>query len=225
MNVWAIIPTAGTGSRFGAAVPKPLVDLKSKPVIARTLDVFEKNAAVAGVVLIVHPDFRKEYEMIIDRFGLKKVKAVVDGGATRTQSVRLGLAALPENVDVVMVHDGVRPLVSDVLIERGLKAIVTDKAVVAAVQVKPTLKVVDPVTFVVRETLDRTLVWEIQTPQIFEHSLLRRAYADDVTATDDAALVEALGVEVKIFTGDHMNIKITTPEDLLIAEAFLNSRT
>lgn len=223
MKVWALIPTAGTGERFGAAIPKPLVDLKGKPVIAHTLEVFEKNVSVDGVVLIIHPDFRKGYEKIIAEFGFKKVRAVVDGGATRTQSVRQGLSVVPLEADVVMVHDGVRPLVSEALIARGLKAVLADPAVVAAVQVKPTLKVVDPGTGRVRETLDRTLVWEIQTPQIFEYALLKRAYNDDATATDDAALVEALGFPVKTFPGDYQNIKITTTDDILVAEAFLDS--
>lgn len=210
MNVWAIIPTAGTGERFGATVPKPLVELKGKPVIAHTLDVFEKSTSVEGVVLIIHSDFRKEYEEIVALFGFKKVRKIIDGGATRTQSVRQGLSVVPDDVGVVMVHDGVRPLVSSAMIERGLQALSEADAVIAAVPLKPTLKVVDPVTGIVSETLDRTLVWEVQTPQIFRSALLKRAYSEDMTATDDAALVEALGVKVKIFPGDPRNIKITT---------------
>jgi 2-C-methyl-D-erythritol 4-phosphate cytidylyltransferase len=122
-----------------------------------------------------------------------------------------------------MVHDGVRPLVTAQMIEDGARIADESGTAVAAVPVKPTLKVVDPRSGLITETLDRTLVWEIQTPQVFRRELIDRAYSGDENATDDAALVEKLGVPVKIYMGDHRNIKITTPEDLVIAEAFMRS--
>jgi 2-C-methyl-D-erythritol 4-phosphate cytidylyltransferase len=220
----ALIPTAGTGERLGASVPKPLIEINGEPLIAHTLKVFERVASVAGVVLVVHPYYKKDYQDLVDSYGFKKISAIVDGGATRSQSVRNGLRALPPDADFVIVHDGVRPIVTVDLIERGLALAREEKAVIAAVPVKPTLKVVDPQTNIVRETLDRTLVWEIQTPQIFERKLLERAYAGDTEATDDAALVERLGVPVKVFMGDYRNIKITTPDDLIVAEALLRGK-
>jgi len=122
---------------------------------------------------------------------------------------------------MVMVHDGVRPLVTSRVLEDGLRLAKDKGTAVAAVPVKPTLKVVDPRTMAVTETLDRSLIWEIQTPQIFRRELLDRAYKADENATDDAALVELLGVPVMVYMGDRRNIKITTPEDLIIAEALV----
>ena len=221
MKAVALIPTAGKGERFGGAVPKPLMKLHGKPVIAHTLAVFEQIADVVEIILIVHPGFLKEYQAAVKAARFSKVRTIVEGGATRTQSVRNGLRVVPQSADFVIIHDGVRPLVTTELIERGLGLMASEKAVVAAIPVRPTLKVVEPKKNIVRETLDRTLVWEIQTPQIFERDLLMRAYADDAEATDDAALVERLGEPVKVFMGAFRNIKITTPEDLVIAEALM----
>ncbi|MBF0485299.1 MAG: 2-C-methyl-D-erythritol 4-phosphate cytidylyltransferase [Candidatus Omnitrophica bacterium] len=225
MKIQAILPAAGAGERMKSQIPKPLLLLHGKPVIVRTIEVFEACEAVDSIILVVHPDYRKDYEDVVKKTDFKKTVLIVEGGETRTQSVRNGLGALDKDTTCVMIHDGVRPCITRDVIERGLKEIKDEKALVAAVGVKPTLKVVDPQTRLVTETLDRSLVWEIQTPQIFERGLLERAYRKDTEgATDDAALVERLGVKVKVFLGDYQNIKITTPEDMLIAEAFLERK-
>ena len=222
MSAWVIVPAAGTGERFGGARPKPFADLGGIPVIIRTLQVFEDCDPVEGVVLVAHQDWLKDYKDLIAHYRLKKVKAVVAGGDTRTQSVRLGLAALDARVDAVMVHDGVRPLVTAAIIVAGIDAARLTGAAIAAVPVKPTIKVVDPNACVVVETLDRELLWEVQTPQVFDRKILQRAYAEDRDgATDDAALVERTGVQVKVFMGSYTNIKITTPDDLVAARAFI----
>jgi 2-C-methyl-D-erythritol 4-phosphate cytidylyltransferase len=224
VSVWAIVPAAGTGERFGGVRPKPFADLDGKPVIVRTLEVFEQCALVEGVVLVAHQDWLKDYQDLVDTHGLKKVRSVVAGGDTRTQSVRSGLAVLPTEVDVVMVHDGVRPFVTMDMIAAGIGAVKATGAAIAAVAVKPTIKVVDPKAEMVMGTLDRELLREVQTPQVFERKLIDRAYAEDIDgATDDAALVEHLGVKVNVFMGSYTNIKITTPEDMIIARAFLGS--
>jgi 2-C-methyl-D-erythritol 4-phosphate cytidylyltransferase len=153
---------------------------------------------------------------------LKKVKAVVVGGDTRTRSVRNGLLALGVDADVVMVHDGVRPLVTPEIIAAGIGAVKAAGAAIAAVPVKPTIKVIDPKTRTVAETLDRELLWEVQTPQIFDRKVLEKAYAQDRDgATDDATLVERSGVKVSVFMGSYANVKVTTPEDLVVARALL----
>jgi 2-C-methyl-D-erythritol 4-phosphate cytidylyltransferase len=221
MKLWAIIPTAGSGQRMKSDVPKPFLKLAGVPVIVHTLRAFESCVDVAGVVVVVQEDLLEDFRSTIAAEGFRKVREVVSGGATRTQSVRNGLKLLPRDVDLVMVHDGVRPLVTAKVIEDGARIAVEFGAAVAAVPVKPTLKVVDPRSSLITETLDRTLVWEIQTPQVFRRELIDRAYGGDENATDDAALVEKLGVPVKIYMGDHRNIKITTAEDLIIAEALL----
>ena len=224
MSVWAIVPAAGTGERFGGAKPKPLTDLGGKPVIVRTLEVFEHCGPVEGVVLVVHQDWLKDYKGLVAAHRLKKVKAVVAGGETRTQSVRSGLLALGVDADVVMVHDGVRPLVTPGIITAGIDAVKTTGAAIAAVPVKPTIKVIDPKTKTVTETLDRELLREVQTPQVFDRKILEKAYSQDRDgATDDAALVERSGVKVSVFMGSYANVKITTPEDLVVARALLKS--
>jgi 2-C-methyl-D-erythritol 4-phosphate cytidylyltransferase len=191
-------------------------------VIVRTLEVFERSTSVDGIVLVVHIDWLKDYKDLIAAHKLKKVKAVVVGGDTRTQSVRNGLLALGADADVVMVHDGVRPLVTQEIIAAGIDAVKASGAAIAAVPVKPTIKAVDPKAKTVMETLDRDLLWEVQTPQVFSRKVLEKAYADDRDgATDDAALVEQSGVRVGVFMGSYANVKITTPEDLVVARALL----
>jgi len=222
VSIWAIVPAAGTGERFGGERPKPFADLGGKPVIIRTLQVFESYPLVEGIVLVVHPDWLKDYKDLVAAHALKKVKAVVVGGDTRTQSVRNGLLALGADADVVMVHDGVRPLVTPVIIAAGIDAVKAAGAAIAAVPVKPTIKVIDPKTQTVAETLDRELLWEVQTPQVFDRKVLEKAYAQDRDgATDDAVLVERMGVKVSVFMGSYANVKITTPEDLIVARALL----
>jgi 2-C-methyl-D-erythritol 4-phosphate cytidylyltransferase len=219
MNPWVIIPAAGCGERMKADVPKVLLKIKGQPVILRTMQAFEDCPLIQGIVLVGPEEYLEALRDVVTQGDLKKVRAIVRGGATRTQSVRHGLKALDRDVDMVLVHDGARPLVTRGIIERSIQACVTDGAVVVAVPVKPTLKVVDPHSRQVKETLDRTLVWEVQTPQVFRRDILERAYAGDENATDDAALVERAGLKVSVCLGEYQNIKITTPEDLLIAEA------
>jgi 2-C-methyl-D-erythritol 4-phosphate cytidylyltransferase len=225
MKAQALIPTAGRGERMKASSPKPLLPLAGRPVIIWTLSAFEHCPGIASIILVVPPGQRNDYEAVIRRYRIRKPVKLVDGGDTRTCSVRNGLAALDRDTRVVMVHDGVRPLVSKEVLAEALGWMKTVKAAVAAVPVKPTLKLVDPVTSLVRRTLDRDLVWEVQTPQVFRRDVLEAAYAKDRRgASDDAALVERSGVRIKVFRGDYRNIKITTPEDMVIARAFLKGQ-
>ena len=225
MSVWAIIPSAGTGVRFGGAKPKPLAELAGHALIAHTLAVFEQCSLVDGVVLLVHRDWRRDYEQVVAEGGFSKVKAVVAGGATRTASVQHGLAALAAEVTVVMVHDGVRPFVTHGMIADGLRAARATGAAVAGIKVTPTIKSVDARTRLVVATLDREILWEAQTPQVFDRELLEKAYrtlgTDDPAATDDAALVERIGGRVQMYPGSYTNIKVTTPDDMAVARALL----
>lgn len=222
MSIWAIVPAGGIGQRFGGEKPKPFAELDGVPVIVHTLQVFEQCFLVEGVILVAHRDWLKDYQNMTVLYGFKKVKAVIAGGETRTQSVRNGLGALGDAADMVIVHDGVRPLVTSAMIVRGIDAVKRTGAAIAAVPVKPTIKSVDPKTGAVMETLDRSLLWEVQTPQIFDRKTLERAHAEDRSgATDDAALVERIGVPVDVFMGSYTNVKITTPEDIVVARAFL----
>jgi 2-C-methyl-D-erythritol 4-phosphate cytidylyltransferase len=226
MKVQAIIPTAGTGERLKAGLPKPLVELCGKPICAHTLEVFERSPVIDSIILVGHVENLSGLEGIVKQYHFKKIANIVAGGETRCESVRNGLAALDEDTDIVVVHDGVRPLVSRKTIAGAVSLCQDSQAVVAAVPVKSTIKRVNKKDLFVEETLEREGLWEIQTPQVFKKDILIKAHENksEYVPTDDAMMVEQLGVRVKILLGDYKNIKITTQEDLMVAEAFLNRK-
>jgi 2-C-methyl-D-erythritol 4-phosphate cytidylyltransferase len=217
MNTQVIIVAGGSGTRFKAKIPKSFVLLKRKPLIAHSLTIFEQNKAISGIIVVGRKDCLRRFEALKKSF--KKIRAVVSGGATRADSVKCGLAAIEPDAEIILVHDAARPLIDPGMIERLLQALRTNKAVIAAVPVKATIKKVNPKTLAVMETLRRDLLWDVQTPQGFHKDVLvqahRRAFKGE--ATDDAMLVERMGVKVKVVMGSYRNIKITTPEDLAIA--------
>lgn len=226
MNIQAIIPTAGIGKRLKAGIPKPLIELCGKPLCVHTLEVFESSPVIDSVVLVGHADHLFELGDIVKQYQLKKVTKIVAGGETRCESVANGLAVLDADADIVVVHDGARPLVSLKTISDAVALCQEVEAVVVAVPVKSTIKKINKRDLSVEETLDREGLWEIQTPQVFRKDVLIRAHeqkSEDVP-TDDAMMVEQLGVRVKVLSGDYRNIKITTQEDLTIAEAFCRLR-
>jgi len=227
MKTQAIIPTAGVGQRLKAPTIKPLVLLHGKPIFIRTLEVFEKSLFIDSVILAAPKDYFQEFEKAIKEYHLHKVVRIVAGGVKRCDSVRNALQIIDKDTEVVVVHDGVRPLVTEEIIEQSVKLCEAHEAVVTAVPMKPTIKKVSRQDFIVEKTIRRDDLWEVQTPQTFRRDTLWEAYemAKTQDPTDDAMLVEALGVPVKILEGDYTNIKITTAEDLTIAESFLNSRS
>lgn len=225
MKIQAIIPTAGLGKRFQAKLPKALVLLQGKPIIIHTLKVFEKSSLIDGIVLVVPSGYLPVFRKIIDQHQFRKVRKVIAGGKTRGESVGNGLRVTDEDTDIVVVHDGVRPLLTQDTLRKAIKLCKRFGAVVTAVPVKSTIKRVHKKTRVVQETLKRDELWEIQTPQIFKKKILLKAYntVKSFNPTDDSMLVEQLGVKVKVLEGDYRNIKITTPEDLKIAQMFLKA--
>ena len=224
MKSQVVIPAAGLGRRIKSDIPKPLILLKHKPIIVYSLEVFEKSASIDSVILVVNQDHINAYASVIEKYHLKKVKKIIPGGLTRCDSVYRGLKNVDEDTEIILIHDGARPLVSIKTVEDAVELLSMHEAVVVAVPVKPTIKRVDKKEGVVLETLNRAEPWEAQTPQIFRKDVLERAYQNsgDISPTDEAALVERLGVKVKIVEGEYTNIKITTVEDLAVAEAFLN---
>lgn len=229
VRVTAVIPAAGAGIRMGTSRPKQFLELQGMPIVARTLGVFESCAAVGDVVLVVpEPEIENCKKGILEKFGFSKVSKVVAGGKRRQDSVRLGLEACAEGCDIVVVHDGVRPLVRADLIERAVMGALRHGAVIAALPAKETIKEVDRLGMV-RKTLDRSLLWLVQTPQAFRVRDLVEAHRIAVREeweemTDDSLLVERMGWEVAVIEGDEENIKVTTPHDLEIAEFFFNRR-
>ncbi len=218
-SVGAIIAAAGHGRRFGEG-DKLFAPLAGRPLVAHTLMAFEVCRAVDTVVLVLAEENLERGSDLVASSGFDKVTAVRAGGPRRQDSVRLGLEALPEHRWVV-VHDGARPLVTAALIEDGFAAAVETGAAIAAVPLADTLKEAGEDGVIVR-TLDRRGLWCAQTPQVFERELLREAHRlAQGEATDDAALVEALGRRVKVFPGSPRNLKVTTTADLALAQALL----
>ena len=228
-KVCTLIPAAGKGSRMAHSVKKPYLELAQKPILAHTIQRFEQNSAVDAIFVIVdQADFSECHATVLRPYAFTKVQKLVDGGETRQMSVYNGIRALSTDVDFVIVHDGVRPFVTDEVIFACLAAADECGAAVAAVPVKDTIKIANTDRFIV-ETPSREQLWAVQTPQVFRKSLLEEAHqaaqARQLTATDDASLVEQLGFPVKLVEGSYANVKITTPVDLQIAEVLLSDAT
>lgn len=223
----AVILAAGQGKRMGSIVQKQFLELKGRPLICYTLDHFQNADCIDEIVLVTGKEYQ-DYckENIVEKYGYTKVNKIVEGGAERYDSVYQGLLAC-EDTDYVFVHDGARIFADEELLERGWKQVRRLKSAVAAVPSKDTVKVVSGPDHLVEDTPDRSTVWIVQTPQIFAYKRLREAfekmYAEDHPGiTDDAMVMERFSEhEVYLFEGSYRNIKITTPEDLVLAEAFL----
>lgn len=227
-KVVAVVPAGGTGKRMGAGTPKQFLMLDGVPMMLHALRVLERVPGVTEVVLVVPKEERERaLSEVVERYGLKKVLKVVPGGATRQESVQHGLNEVDEDVEIVVVHDAVRPFITEDRIERSIEAARQHGGAIVAVPMKDTPKQAGPDRLIQR-TLDRTDLWLAQTPQTFRRALVVEAYRKaamaHVHATDDAALVERLGHTVAIVEGSWENIKITTPEDMILAEAILAAR-
>jgi 2-C-methyl-D-erythritol 4-phosphate cytidylyltransferase len=221
----ALITAAGKGQRMQSPTPKQYLSLGGKPILAQTLQVFEDCSVIDGIYLIVPQDqmdmVQKE---IVEKFHFKKVLKLVRGGRMRQYSVWNGLKAISAGCSIVVIHDGVRPLVNPSLIAQSIKAAQKSGAAVVAVLARDTIKRAAAGERI--QTLPREEIWLAQTPQTFQFPLLMKAYQkahqDDILGTDDAFLVERLGHPVTLVLGDHSNIKITTPEDLVLAEVLFS---
>jgi 2-C-methyl-D-erythritol 4-phosphate cytidylyltransferase len=220
----AVIVAAGASRRM-LGRDKLWIPLAGRLTLARTIDVFESSPLIDTIILILNPERMAEAQVLCQREAWRKISSIVPGGSRRQDSVRNGLDALAEVAPAtqwVMIHDGARPLVTETMLAAGLEAAQVHLAAIAAVPVKDTIKVVRAGQ--VHETLDRSLLWAVQTPQIFSFPLIHHAHhspAAQADVTDDAALLELLGHRIAIFPGAYSNIKITTQDDLHIAEALL----
>jgi len=233
----AIVLSAGQGKRMGTSVQKQYIELQGKPIIYYTLSVFQKSEIIDDIILVVGKDQLKYVqEEIVRKYHFAKVKTVVEGGHERYASVWQGLKAREydkyyENIQdgYVFIHDGARPFVDEEMLERAYDTVRKYKACVAGVPSKDTIKLINEEQFAVT-TPEREYVWAVQTPQVFEKTLIFEAYArlmeeECVHVTDDAMVVEQMmRLPVKLFEGSYENIKITTPEDLDIARIFLSKK-
>ena len=221
-KVFVIVPAAGSGTRIGGGIKKQFLPLKGKPIIVHTLQQFEHCPDVDEVALALPESAMSEMEAIVGRFRLHKVSKMIVGGAKRQDSVRNVLnRLLLKDSDIILVHDGVRPFIETKRIAHLLKVCKEYDAAVLAVQPKDTIRRSTGGGFF-DQTLDRTALWLIQTPQAFRARLLVRAFEkakkDKFYSTDEAALVERLGVKIRIVEGSYDNIKITTLEDLELGQ-------
>ena len=214
MSVWAILVAAGRGERLGLDQPKAFAKLGEDPLLAEPLRRLEESDWVDAIVVVAPPGWEEPAILLAEELGCGKVHACVAGGETRTDSVRAGLAEVPEEALVVLVHDAARPLLLDSVIERVLTALSEGwDGAVPGLAVSDTLKRVGP-DGGVAETVGRDSVYAVQTPQGFPAGLFRRAVGSGGEATDCAALVEATGGRVKVVEGDPQLLKVTTAEDL-----------
>jgi 2-C-methyl-D-erythritol 4-phosphate cytidylyltransferase len=228
MKTIAIVPAAGTGERMGIDRKKPYLLLNRRPLLYYTITALDSIASIAQIIVAVAPgDERFCQQQVLEKFHFNKSIQIIPGGSSRQESVRRLLERVPEDTQLVLIHDGARPLITPELLDQAIAETMVWKATVLEVPVKDTIKSAND-TLQIEKTISRERLWAIQTPQTFERSVIReahqRASQEGFIGTDDAALVERLGVQVKIVMGSYDNIKITTPEDLLIGEALLKNR-
>lgn len=223
----AIVLAAGSGKRMNAKVQKQYLEVAGKPILYYTLKAFEESG-VTEIVLVTRAG-QEEYcrREIIEKYSFQKIKKIVAGGKERYHSVYEGLLAA-KGADYVLIHDGARPMVDGAVIQRSMEAAEKYQACAAGVPAKDTIKIVNEEQ-IAKETPDRSRVWQVQTPQAFSYPLILEAYGklmetEEIAVTDDAMVVERMtSVPVKMIEGSYRNIKITTPDDLLIAEMYLEA--
>lgn len=223
-----IILAAGKGLRMKAEVNKQYLVLKDKPIIAHTIEAFQNSFLIDEIILVINQNEQELFKnKILTPFSFDKVSMIVGGGVERQHSVYHGLSVIHDKTDIVLIHDGARPLITSDIIERCIEGAKQYGAVSAGVPIKETIKIVAKEGFV-QYTPKREDVWVTQTPQAFQVDIIKQAHEfakkQGLLGTDDAMLVEYMGKKIKMVQGDYENIKITTPEDLIAAEGILNYR-
>ncbi|MBD2204475.1 2-C-methyl-D-erythritol 4-phosphate cytidylyltransferase [Calothrix sp. FACHB-1219] len=225
--MYLLIPAAGIGRRMGSDRNKLLLKVRSQPLITWTLKAAEAATSITWIGIISQPDDWDDFREIVADLKLTKPVEFIQGGSTRQESVYNGLQTLPAAAEQVLIHDGARCLATPDLLNACAEAIRHCPGLIAAIPVKDTIKVVDE-RGIIQSTPDRSQLWAAQTPQGFDVKLLKECHAKGVQegweVTDDAALFEKCGIEVRIVPGEETNLKVTTPQDLAIAEFILKSR-
>lgn len=220
---YALIVAGGKGTRIGGEIPKQFLELNGTPILVHTINAFRRYSATIRIVLVLPETELDAWSVLSRKHHVDSLYAVQTGGETRFQSVKRGLEKIGGD-GLVAIHDGVRPLVSEEIIAASFRLAAVHGSAVAAVRLKESIRVTDKDG---THALDRSMCRLVQTPQTFKVSLIRNAYAipDEPALTDDASVAEKSGLRISLFEGSYQNIKITTPEDLVVAEAMLNSKT
>ncbi len=223
-SVSAIIPAGGLGSRMNQEIPKQFIDVHGKPIIAYTAEALSKIKEIKEIIVAVPDGYIPYFDRIVKEFNLTKVKKIICGGASRTETVRKCLDEADDN-EFILIHDSVRPFISQKSIKSVIDAAVKYGAASVGTMAVDTLKKADDMGFI-KETVDRKNVWQIQTPQIFKSDLIKeahkRAFDEKIEATDDCALLEMMGQRIKLIESDTINLKITYEKDLEFTEEYFN---
>lgn len=227
MFVSVIIAAAGNSTRYGTGKSKQFLILDNTPVLIKSIQAFEEIDDVKEIIVTARKQDFDIIEDFIAQYGVRKVKHIVEGGATRQDSIYAAVEKVDEKADLIAVHDGARPLIKRKVIESVIQKADEVNAAACAVPVKDTIKIIDSSGKIVT-TPERDALRAVQTPQVFRLSLykeaIEKAVSDGKQYTDDCQLVESMGYPVYLVDGDYENIKITTPDDLLVAEKFLSER-
>ena len=223
----AVIVAAGSGTRMGAQIPKQFLEVMGRPILAHTVEKFQNNGCIDEIIIVTSESYISFCANMAKNCGFDKVRAIVLGGATRQISVMNGIAQVSDDIDNVFIHDGARPLVSDRVIAKCAEALADNTACAVGVPMKDTIKYSDNGEYIDR-TVDRSHLWQIQTPQCFRVELIsechRRAVNDGFEATDDCMLLEHYGEKVALVEGDYENIKITSPQDIFVMEGLISDK-
>ncbi len=227
MRLSVIIPAAGSSSRMNSAVSKQLLKINGIQVLAHTMTAFEGLSIVSEIIIVCRDEEKAAFSQLAEQYGITKLKCFVSGGATRQQSVFNAVRAVSDDCNYIAVHDGARPLVSEALITKTAECAEKYGAAAPGTAVKDTIKLLDGSGFIA-ETPNRERLVSIQTPQIFLKdkyiNAMNKAIESGCEYTDDCALLEAVGETVYVSKGSYANIKITTPEDILIAEILMEAK-
>jgi 2-C-methyl-D-erythritol 4-phosphate cytidylyltransferase len=225
MSSSVIVVAAGQGERFGGSIPKPFHNLNGLPILAHVLNAFDEVSEIEEIIVVLRKDMMGEaWQQWLRNFCFAKLIKTAEGGSTRADSVWSGFQQISKNCEIVLVHDAARPLVNSPLIKEVIRGAHQWGAVIPALKIKPTVKEIDAEGFITK-THDRERLREAQTPQGFRVGLLMEAFTkvgeNRIKATDEALLLELAGLKVKIIEGDAKNIKITTQEDVKLAEMWV----
>lgn len=218
---YALIVAGGKGKRVGRDISKQFICINNKPIIWYTIKAFESCEHIDGIVVVISKDDMDYFnENVLEVYDFKKILAVVEGGAERQDSVYNGLLMI-KDCDIVLIHDGARPFVSEKIINEGIEYAKSYGAAACGVMPKDTIKVKDSDDFS-KETLQRDTLFAVQTPQCFEYNSIKKAHEfirkENLMVTDDTMVIEKLGKRVYLYEGSYTNIKVTTPEDIEVAE-------
>ncbi|MEW6109075.1 MAG: 2-C-methyl-D-erythritol 4-phosphate cytidylyltransferase [Nitrospirota bacterium] len=226
-KITAIVPAAGFGKRFGEHTNKQFEILNDKPLIIWPLETMEAMPEIYEIIPVLKEEDMEYGVEIFEKYRISKVKRIAPGGRERQDSVFNGLNLIDDKKSIVLVHDGVRPLIESYVIREAIKQLKDCDGVVVGVPLKDTIKEAE--NGIVRKTLKRDMLWSVQTPQLFSYKTIYNAYEnamkDSSYSTDDSALVERYGGRIRVVMGSYANIKITTPEDIMIARLFLQLKT